>query len=53
VGNLTLLRHSDDSLSVVSTSVVLCATGAVHVCLLRGIDASCLHSFIALSVALI
>jgi len=55
LGNLTLLRHSDDSLSGVRTSDVPCATGAVHVYVhvLRDIDASCLHNFITLSVALI
>lgn len=47
--NLTLLRHSDDSISVLRTSDVPCVTGAVHVYVLRDVDASCLHSFIALS----
>jgi hypothetical protein len=53
VGNLTLLRHSDDSVSFVRTSGVSCAAGEVRVDVWHDVDTSYLHSFIALSVALI
>jgi hypothetical protein len=39
IGNLTLLRH-DDSVAVVRTSDVSCATGAVNVSVRHDIDSS-------------